>query len=128
MIVLDASAAVDVLVGSARAARIALRLQNVRVQVPHLIDIELTHVLRRAAAAGAMTAQHAEAVLSAWQQTDIDRHPHAPYLLRVWQLRAALTAYDAMYVALAEALRAPLLTCDAKLARSHGHTAKIELV
>jgi predicted nucleic acid-binding protein len=46
----------------------------------------------------------------------------------VWQLRAAVTAYDAVYLALAEGLDAPLLTCDAKLSRSHGHRARIEFL
>lgn len=56
------------------------------------------------------------------------RHPHDIILQRIWELRGQLTAYDAAYVALAEALRAPLLTRDARLAHATGHRARIELV
>lgn len=58
----------------------------------------------------------------------IERHEHKSLVPRIWQLRDSLTAYDGAYVALAEALQSPLLTCDAKLARSHGHFAQIELI
>ena len=58
----------------------------------------------------------------------VHRHPHDILLPRIWELRRSVTAYDAAYVALAEALDAPLLTRDGKLARSHGHRARIELV
>jgi predicted nucleic acid-binding protein len=56
------------------------------------------------------------------------RYPHQDLLQRIWELRASLTAYDGAYVALAEALDAPFLTCDSKLARSHGHRAEIEVL
>lgn len=59
---------------------------------------------------------------------DVARHPHDALLLRIWALRDNVSAYDAAYVALAEALEAPLLTCDRRLARSIGHTARIELL
>jgi predicted nucleic acid-binding protein len=58
----------------------------------------------------------------------IERHEHQTLMRRIWQLRDSLTAYDGAYVALAEALSAPLLTYDAKLAAAHGHRATIELV
>ncbi|HWD23638.1 MAG TPA: type II toxin-antitoxin system VapC family toxin [Burkholderiales bacterium] len=58
----------------------------------------------------------------------IERHAHADLLPRIWQLRESVSARDASYIALAEALDAPLVTCDAKLARSHGHSAQIELI
>jgi predicted nucleic acid-binding protein len=58
----------------------------------------------------------------------IERASHQPLLGRVWQLRESMTAYDGAYVALAEALDAPVVTCDRKLARSHGHRARIELI
>lgn len=56
------------------------------------------------------------------------RHPHEPYLERVWSLRANLTAYDAVYVALAEVLEAPLLTCDRRLAGAPLIGARVDLV
>ncbi|MGH9205136.1 MAG: type II toxin-antitoxin system VapC family toxin, partial [Acidimicrobiales bacterium] len=56
------------------------------------------------------------------------RYAHAHLVSRVWSLRESLTAYDAVYIALAEALEAPLLTTDRKLARSHGHEARVESI
>jgi predicted nucleic acid-binding protein len=58
----------------------------------------------------------------------INRHQHLDFIPRIWELRDSMTAYDAMYIALAEVLGAPLLTCDAKLAAARGHEARIELV
>jgi len=56
------------------------------------------------------------------------RHPHEELIVRAWELRASLTAYDAIYVTLAEALGATVITCDGPLSRAHGHDAEIELV
>lgn len=128
MMVLDASAALDILTRSVRASAIEARISSERIQVPHLIDIEIAHVLRKHVSVGAMTSTHAETSLGLWLAADIDRHPHDTLLPRIWQLRPALTAYDAAYVALAEVLAVPLLTCDGRLARSHGHSAHIEWV
>lgn len=58
----------------------------------------------------------------------LTRYPHAPFVGRAWALRENITAYDAAYVALAEALDAPLLTTDGRLARSTGHNARMEFV
>ncbi len=127
MIVLDASAALDLLLGSGRAAEVDRRVRRERIQVPHLIDLEIAHVLRRHVLGGAVGVARAETALSTWMEWDLDRYPHDLLLSRVWQLRPIVSAYDAAYVALAEALQIPLLTCDAKLARSHGHRANIEL-
>jgi predicted nucleic acid-binding protein len=70
----------------------------------------------------------AEQALADLDGLRIVRHPHQPYVPRIWQLRDSLTAYDAAYVALAEALEAPLITRDGRMASAHGHRAKIELV
>ena len=59
---------------------------------------------------------------------DLRRHPHLDFLTRAWKLRENVTAYDAVYVALAEALDAPIVTCDAPLARAPGHRAHIEVI
>jgi len=56
------------------------------------------------------------------------RHSHDPFLLRIWALRHNVTAYDAVYLALAEALDAPLITCDRALTSLTGHAAKVELI
>ena len=58
----------------------------------------------------------------------VTRYPHHLFLTRIWQLRNNMTAYDAVYVALAESLAVPLLTCDARLAAAPGHSAEIELL
>ena len=75
-----------------------------------------------------MTAQRAEEALEDLHDMPLRRYPHDFLIPRVWELRATLTAYDAIYVALAEVLDAPLLTCDGKMASASGHSAKVEVV
>ena len=129
MIVLDASAAIALLKREPGRERIEQRvLANTgRLHAPHLIDLEVTQVLRRFVRAGSVGAAQAIAALDAWGALAVTRHGHQSLLRRIWELRDALTAYDAAYVALAEMLDAPLLTCDAKLAGAAGHAARIEL-
>lgn len=130
MIVLDASAAVELVLQTPRAERVAARALHPaeRIHAPYLIDIEVTQVLRRLVNARELTPARGGLALSDFSELIIERHPHPPLLGRIWSLRTSLSAYDAAYVALAEALAAPMLTCDDKLARAHGHSAKIELV
>ena len=99
-----------------------------RIHAPHLLDIEVTQVLRRLVQRKEITIVRARQALDDFVQLLVERHEHQSLLPRVWQLRDSLSAYDGAYVALAEALGAPLLTCDAKLAGAHGHHATIELV
>ncbi|HET6471666.1 MAG TPA: type II toxin-antitoxin system VapC family toxin [Pseudomonadales bacterium] len=130
MIVADASAVLELLLNSVRGARVAARLSAVdeTVHAPELLDVEVLQVLRRYARNREIEERRgAEAVRDLFD-LPITRYRHAPLGERVWRLRNSLSAYDATYVALAEALDAPLLTCDARLVRSHGHGAKIELV
>ena len=75
-----------------------------------------------------INASRAQEALDDYAGLFIERMAHRGLLRRVWQLRESVTAYDAAYVVLSEVLDVPLLTCDAKLARSHGHRASIELV
>ena len=130
MIVLDASAAVELVLQTARAERIAARALHPaeRLHAPHVIDVEVVQVMRRLVQAKEITVGRADVALSDFEGLAIERHAHRPLIRRVWGLRASLSAYDATYVALAEALAAPMLTCDEKLARAHGHKAKIEVV
>jgi predicted nucleic acid-binding protein len=128
VIVLDASAALNLLLGDVRAPLVDARVRGQHIHAPHLIDIEIAHVLRKHALLEEVAVTRIQDALAAWLQLDVQRHPHKPFMNRIWQLRPAMTSYDAAYVALAESLRAPLITTDAKLARSHGHTAKIELL
>jgi predicted nucleic acid-binding protein len=99
-----------------------------RMHAPQLLDIEITQVLRRLVQRKEISTPRAEQALDDLANLLIERHQHQALIPRIWELRDSLTAYDGAYVALAEALAAPLLTCDAKLAGAHGHRATIELV
>lgn len=130
MIVLDASAALELLLrtpaGDAVQARIADPDET--LHAPHLIDLEVTQVVRRYQAARALTPARGREVLEDLADLDIVRYPHTPLLARIWNLRHAVSAYDGAYLALAEALDAPFLTCDRRLASAPLHAARVELV
>lgn len=130
MIVPDASVLLEVLLRTPVALRIEERLFDLRetLHVPHLVDLEVAQVLRRYVQRGEMTAERGRQSLELLAQFPMRRHGHEALIPRVWLLRQSLTAYDAAYVALAEGLRATLLTRDARLANAPGHTATIELV
>lgn len=130
MIVVDASAVLELLLQTPRATTVANRLFDRResIHAPHLLDVEVAQVLRRLVLARTLAEARAVDALSDLEGLNIERHPHLPLLRRIWTLRNAISAYDAAYVALAEGLGAPLLTCDGKLARAHGHAATIELL
>ena len=130
MIVVDASALVELLLPSDAAGTVAARLfdSGDSLVAPHLIDVETAQVLRRYALAGEIDSQHGREAVADLADMPIRRYPHDILLPRVWDLRHNLTAYDAVYVALAEALDAPLITRDRRLAGAAGHGAKIELL
>lgn len=127
---LDASAAVEMILRTGRGESIAARALEAGEQLhaPHLVDVELTQTLRRLLIARQLTAARAEEAFEDFGLLVIERHEHRTLISRVWALKASLSAYDAVYVALAESLDAPLLTCDERLARARGHGARIELV
>lgn len=126
----DASAALETLLQTEASASVARRLFDPAesLHAPHLIDVEVAQVLRRYAAAGAIDPERCRAALSDWSDFPVNRYPHDFLLPRIWELRHNLTAYDAVYVALAEAFDAPLLTRDRRLATAAGHHALVELV
>ncbi|MBI4310368.1 MAG: type II toxin-antitoxin system VapC family toxin [Chloroflexi bacterium] len=130
MIVLDASALVEFLLGTDAGLLVRERVRREAgdVHAPHLVDLEVTQTLRSLLFRQEVTASRCREALEVLQDMRIVRHPHRPYLARIWELRASITAYDAAYVALAEALGAPLWTRDGKLARAVGHRASVELV
>ena len=130
MIVVDASAVVEVLLNTVVGGDIADRLldRQETIAAPHLLDLEVLQVLRRFALAGDLDAERAEQAITDFSDLAILRYAHEPLNGRIWDLRSNLTAYDAAYVALAEALDVPLLTRDACIARSPGHGARVELV
>jgi len=130
LIVTDASAVLELLLNSAVGIRIADRFDDPEetLHAPFLLDIEVLQVLRRYVLAGEIDdTRGSEAVLDLGS-LPIERYPVDGMIDRIWELRSSLTACDATYVALAEALDAPLLTCDARLARAHGHDARVELI
>jgi predicted nucleic acid-binding protein len=130
LIVVDASAVLELLLQTALAERLATRVLDPaeRLHAPHLLDIEVAHVLRRLVLRRQISPDRGELALDDFANLAIERHAHQPLVGRIWDLRDSLTAYDAAYVALAEGLHAPLLTCDRKLADARGHGAKIELI
>jgi predicted nucleic acid-binding protein len=130
MIVLDASAAIEWLLQTRVGARVEERILAGRetLHAPHLLDIEVAQVLRRYVAAKLIPAPRGREALEDLVDLALTRYPHAPLIDRIWELRGNLTAYDGAYVALAEALDAPLVTCDRRLAATPGHAADVELV
>lgn len=130
MIVLDASAVVELLLRSAAGRYVAERLSDPDdvVHAPHLLFAEVAQVLRRQTQAGIITPERGRRAVSHLCDLGAVRHGHESILPRAWELRDNLTVYDALYVALAEALDAPLLTFDAKLANAPGHQARTELL
>jgi predicted nucleic acid-binding protein len=130
LIVVDASVVLELLLGTGKAGKISQILLSGSVDwhAPELLDVEVASALRRVSRLTGYGDVAASEALDAYMAFDLTRHAHTGMLSRIWDLRSAITSYDASYVALAEALGAPLLTCDAKLARAHGHSAKIQLV
>jgi predicted nucleic acid-binding protein len=130
VIVLDASAVLEVLLRTPAAAAVERYLfdPDQSLHAPHLIDVEVAQVLRRYANAGNLDPERGRAALADFTGLPLHRYPHEFLLERAWELRANLTAYDAVYIALAEALDAPLLTRDERLRNASGHHARVELV
>ena len=129
MIVADASAIVEVLLQSADAPRVAARLfSGEPLAAPHLLDVEVAQVMRRYVLRGEISDTRGRESLDVLVRLPITRYRHEPLLDRMWQLPANLTAYDAAYVAIAEALDATLVTRDRKLASATAHRAHIQLV
>jgi predicted nucleic acid-binding protein len=98
------------------------------VHAPALIDLEVAQVLRRYVGRGDIAEPRARVSIDLLVRFPMERYSHEPLLPRIWALRGNMTAYDAAYVALAEGLRAPLVTCDAKLAAAPGVRAPVELI
>jgi predicted nucleic acid-binding protein len=130
VIVLDASAAIECLLQSPAGIKIERRLfsSSESLHAPHLLDVEVAQVLRRYVRERIIGAQRGQEALEDLADLPLSRYPHDFLIPRVWELRTTLMAYDAVYVALAELLDAPLLTCDGKIASASGHSANVEVV
>lgn len=130
MIVIDASAMLEFLLQTPLGTRVEARLfrEGDELHSPHLVDVEVTQGLRRLVRSGEVLSTRAAEAVADLADLDLHRHGHLDLLTRAWQLRENVTAYDAMYIALAEALNATVVTCDAPLAKTPGHRARIEVV
>jgi predicted nucleic acid-binding protein len=129
VIVVDASALLEVLLRTPAAGAVEARLFDLdqTLHAPHLVDVEVAQVIRRYAATGEIDAERGRLAVADLADFPLRRYPHDFLLPRIWELQHNLTAYDAAYVALAEALGAPLLTRDRRLAATAGHRARIEV-
>ncbi|SEO99067.1 Predicted nucleic acid-binding protein, contains PIN domain [Rhodospirillales bacterium URHD0017] len=130
MIVVDASALLEVLLHTPRGEAIEARLFDglESLHSPHLLDVEVAQVIRRFEIAGEIEVERAQAALDDFMDLPIQRHPHGFLLKRVWSLRASMTAYDAVYVALAEIMEATFVTHDRRLAAAARRHVTVELV
>jgi predicted nucleic acid-binding protein len=130
LIVVDASAVLELLLRTARGLKVQERVLVSResLHAPHLIDIEVTQTLRRLVNLKELSQVRGQQALEDHLALNIKCAEHKDLLERVWTLRDSVSAYDAAYLVLAEVLDAPFITCDAKLARAHGHNARIELI
>ena len=130
MIVVDASALLEFLLQTPLGTRVETRLfrDEDEFHSPHLIDVEVTQGLRRLVRSGEVSAGRAAEAIEDLVDFDLHRHAHLDLLTRAWTLRENVTAYDAMYVALAEALDATVVTCDAPPAKAPGHRVHVEVI
>ncbi len=125
MIVIDASAAV---LGLMNDGDVRAMLEEEAVVCPHLADSEVVHALRAQVLRGDLDVGVAERMIDVWQRLGLERVGVPGLLGRVWELHQNLSAYDATYVALAEALECPLVTADGRLARAPGPRCAITVV
>jgi predicted nucleic acid-binding protein len=127
VIVADASAVLEVLLNTPAGVEVRRHLfaPEETIHAPHLLDLEVLRGLRRYARNAEMGVLRAEQALQYYATMRLNRYPHDVLAPRVWQLRHNLTAYDASYIALAEALDAPLITRDRAFASIKGHRARV---
>ena len=128
MIVVDASVLVALLTHDDVSPVVARLGRSAEWHAPVTVDAEVLHALRRQWVADVLSAKAADQAVIAFHDIPITRHPVHPLVPRMWQLRQNVTAYDAAYIALAETLNLPLVTRDARLARSSGHNATVDLL
>lgn len=127
MIVLDASIVVELLTNGtlADSLRRDLAGSGDSFIVPHLLDVEVASALRKLVAGRRIDSHRSEEFLAGLAALPAERYSHIPLLSRIWELRHNFTAYDAAYIALAEATNSVLYTSDEKLCK--GHHARVAL-
>lgn len=128
--VVDSSAILDLVTDGPAAAAVSNRLGGLGgvLYAPAIIDLEVLHVIRRWVLVGELALHKAETAIEFYGKIEILRFAHDPLIRRIWQLRDNFTAYDAAYVALAEGMRVPLITLDARLAKAAPPTIRVELI
>jgi predicted nucleic acid-binding protein len=131
VIVLDASAVIDLLLGlpphAATTAEL-IRMHAPHLFAPHLLDAEVAQVLRRRVAGGQLSVADAVASLDVLAMLPITRYPHLQFVERAFELRDNVTIYDALYLVIAEALGATLVTRDGALASVPGCRAPVRVL
>ena len=127
MIVADASVILEVLLNTTIGAKVEKQLFAARqtIHVPHLTDLEVLQVLRRYSRTSIVSGVRSRQVIEDYRDIPFNRYPHEVLLPRIWELRHNFTPCDAAYIALAEALDSPLMTCDRAFASTRGHRAKV---
>ena len=130
MIVVDASALLEVLLRTPLGVEVEARLLGTSemLHAPHLLDAEIAQVIRRFTLSGEIDEERGRVALEDFMALPIHKHPHDFLLPRVWTMRNNFSAYDAMYVALAEVLDASLVTHDRRLALAARRYTLVELV
>jgi len=130
VIVVDASALLEFLLQTSIGVRVEERIfrDADELHAPHLVDVEVVQGLRQLVRMGEVSSGRADEAIVDLADLDLHRHPHVDLLGRAWTLRDNVSAYDAMYVALAEALEATVVTCDRPLAKAPGRGPRIEVI
>jgi predicted nucleic acid-binding protein len=128
LIIIDTSAVLAALVGGAPGRQARTRIAAAgSLHAPHLLDVEILHALRGLVRGRKLSVDRAQDASTDYARLNITRYPVSGMSNRIWQLRNNLTAYEACFVALAEALECPIVTCDERLSRSSGHTAQVDV-
>ena len=128
MRIVDASVLIEALIPGRPLTTDAAAAIGSRGVAPELIDIEVAQVLRRLHRLGEIGGTEEAAAIESLMQMPLTRRSHRPHLARIWQLRDNLSAYDAAYVALAEALRCRLVTADARIAAAPGIRCEVQVL
>jgi len=130
VIVIDASVVIELLLRTVAGRQLERSVLGVAetLHAPHLLDLEVTQVLRRYVRAGELSVERGKEALQDLLDLPLSRYPHYLFLPRIWELRESATAYDAAYLALAESLAAPLLTRDVRLGAASGHRAVVKVL